>query len=63
MTTASAALIAQKLGQLAHAKALRDMKWDACNPIGRQLIQHRIDQLTHDLHQLGAEDQAREVLR
>jgi len=55
-------LIAQKLSQLAHAKALRDTKWDACNQIGQHLIQHRIDQLCHDLHRLGADDQAQEVL-
>jgi hypothetical protein len=55
-------LVFQKLAQLQHAKALRDGKWDACNAIGKRLIDWRIDQLCHDLQKLGAEDQVREIL-
>ena len=62
LTTVQPELIAQKLAQLAYAKALRDTKWDACNPLGRQLIQYSIDRLCHDLHKLGAEGRARMVL-
>lgn len=55
-------LVAQLLASLEYAVALKRMKWSICNTLGQRLIDHRIDELRHDLERLGAGKEAREVI-